>query len=92
MRFCYNGFNNGFGTISGIAIATVRQINNMDAATNLVGDSYTPVLTNENSCVTVDAGTPTLVTGSLWVRFEVQANDLVPLELGQIELTFQPVN
>jgi hypothetical protein len=92
MRFCYNGFNNGFGTISGIAIATVRQINNMDAATNLVGDSYTPVLTDENSCVTVDAGTPTLVTGSLWVRFEVQANDLVPLELGQIELTFQPVN
>ncbi|MCB8945263.1 MAG: hypothetical protein H6658_16065 [Ardenticatenaceae bacterium] len=92
MRFCYSGFNNGFGVVSGISIATVRQISDMNAAVNLVGDSYNPVLTDENSCVTVEADSPTLVTGSVWVRFEVQANDLVPLELGEISLTFQPVN
>lgn len=92
MRFCYSGFNNGFGVVSGIVRATVRQINDMSAATNMLGEAYTPTLVGTDECITITEDNPVAVNGSVWVRFEVEANDLVVLEMGQIELTFIPVN
>jgi hypothetical protein len=92
MRFCYSGFNNGFGVVAGIVRATVRQINNMSAASNMVGAAYTPTLVGTDECVIVDTNTPVAVNGSLWVRFEVEASDLIPLELGEISLTFTTGN
>ena len=92
MRFCYNGFNNGFGVVAGIVRATVRQINDMNTASNMLGEVYTPTLVGENECVTVEANAPVAVTGSMWVRFEVEASDMIALELGEISLTFTTDN
>lgn len=92
MRFCYSGFNNGFGVVSGIVRATVRQINDMGNATNMLGEAYSPTLVGTDECVVVSTNSPEVVNGSVWVRFEVEANDLVPLELGEIRLTFTSGN
>jgi hypothetical protein len=86
--FCYSGYNNGFGTISGIQRATVRQIEAMELQPNLIGEYFNTPLTDSDDCMTLTTNTPIEVTGSVWVRFEVLANNLVPLELGEIELTF----
>ena len=92
MRFCYSGFNNGLGVVAGIVRATVRQVNDMNSASNMLGEAYSPTLVGENECVTVEANTPVAVTGSMWVRFEVEASDLIALELGEISLTFTTDN
>ena len=92
MRFCYSGFNNGFGVVAGIVRATVRQINDMNSASNMLGEFYSPTLVGTDECVTVDATSPVAVNGSMWVRFEVEASDMIALELGEISLTFSTDN
>ena len=92
MEFCYSGFNNGLGIVSGIVRATVRQIDGMSGATNMLGELYSPTLVGTDQCETVSTESPVVVNGSLWVRFEVEANDLVPLEFGEIKLTFTSDN
>ena len=88
MYFCYSGFQDGMANIAGIRKATVWQVNDM-TSNSMIGDLYDPVLTAEDECFTVSADNPVLVEGSMWVRFEIQATNLVPLELGEIQLTFE---
>ena len=87
LSFCYTGAaDNTVGVLAGIEEAGVRQVNQMTAST-LLAATYTPRLAATDACVTVNAGAPVVVDGSLWVRFKITASP-VALEFGEIKLTF----
>lgn len=86
LYFCYSLPVAGDLLLAQIEQVSVRQMDESFTASNLLFSNSIPSVGPER-CWSVNAGTPSEIGGSVWIRFQLQMNADATMEFGRMALT-----